>query len=246
MMVTSDWQIGDRIQNRWEVHKIMRGGMGVVYVVYDHELHEPFAVKTVRSRILAFDQHLSERFKQEALVWISLDRHQNIVQASHVEAVAGRPLLFLEYISGGDLSRWIGTQRLTRNLRQALHFAIQLCDGMIYLISKGDVFRRQVVNLTKFPSVDIEPANLRWSAFAASFIVGSEIFSLLVRYVRKLADYVSDREGTSVQSSDNEGAPEREPSQGWNMIHVLTPFTTGFFVNLVYEKVLQVIHTQIS
>lgn len=108
------------------------------------------------------------------------------------------------------------------------------------------VFCRQVVNLTKFPSVDIEPANLRWSAFAASFIVGLAIFPLLVRYVRRLADYVSDRENNSAQSSDSEGAPEREPSQGWNMIHVLTSFTTGFFVNLVYEKVLQVIHTQIG
>jgi len=35
--MASNWQIGDKIENRWEIHKILRGGMGIVYVVYDHE-----------------------------------------------------------------------------------------------------------------------------------------------------------------------------------------------------------------
>jgi hypothetical protein len=42
----AQWNVGDRIENRWEIHKILRGGMGIVYVVYDHEWREPFAVKT--------------------------------------------------------------------------------------------------------------------------------------------------------------------------------------------------------
>ncbi len=33
-MATS-WNIGDRIQNRWEIYHILRGGMGSVYIVLD-------------------------------------------------------------------------------------------------------------------------------------------------------------------------------------------------------------------
>ena len=33
--MTSAWQIGDKIENRWEIHKILRGGMGIVYIVFD-------------------------------------------------------------------------------------------------------------------------------------------------------------------------------------------------------------------
>ena len=33
----SPFKIGDRIGGRYEVHRILGGGMGEVYVVYDHD-----------------------------------------------------------------------------------------------------------------------------------------------------------------------------------------------------------------
>jgi hypothetical protein len=48
----AQWQIGDRIKDRWEVHKIIRGGMGIVYIVYDHEGGGAFALKTFRDKVL--------------------------------------------------------------------------------------------------------------------------------------------------------------------------------------------------
>ena len=30
-----EWKIGDRIENRYEIHQILRGGMGVVYEAED-------------------------------------------------------------------------------------------------------------------------------------------------------------------------------------------------------------------
>lgn len=144
MMMTSDWQIGDRIQNRWEVHKIMRGGMGVVYVVYDHEWHRPQALKTFQDEIFARDPTIAERFTQEALTWINLGLHQNVVQTEVVQAIDGKPYLFLEYVSGGDLNDWIGTPRLMEDLPQVLRFAIQFCDGMSHALSKGIKAHRDV------------------------------------------------------------------------------------------------------
>src|SRR5215211_4515952 len=102
-----EWQIGDRIQERWQVYKILRGGMGIVYVVYDHTHHNAYAAKTFQDKIFASHPDVATRFTQEALTWIHLDEHQNVTNARMVQTIAGKPYLFLEYISGGDLSSWI-------------------------------------------------------------------------------------------------------------------------------------------
>jgi len=135
--VRSSWQVGDQIQGRWEIYKILQGGVGVVYVVYDHQFHEPFAAKTFRDEVLANSPLIADRFMQEVLAWVKLDVHPNVTQARMMERIEGKPFLFLEYVSGGDLGGWIGTPRLLEDLPQTLRFAIQFCDGMIHAVSKG-------------------------------------------------------------------------------------------------------------
>lgn len=51
--MATNWHIGDRIQNRWQIYRILKGGMGVVYVVYDHELHNAYAAKTFQDEVFA-------------------------------------------------------------------------------------------------------------------------------------------------------------------------------------------------
>src|SRR5262245_21173291 len=102
--MTVAWGIGERIQNRWEVHRILKGGMGIVYVVYDKEEHVTLAAKTFQEEIFQRDPAIAQRFTQEALAWIRLDQHPNIAQALFVESIQGKPFLFLEYVNGGDLS----------------------------------------------------------------------------------------------------------------------------------------------
>jgi len=141
------WQIGDVIpdpdtqQKRWEVFNILggykRSGMGIVYVIYDHKWREPFAFKTFQDEVFNRNPTIAARFTQEALTWINLDAHQNVTRARFVQKIEGKPYLLLEYVSGGDLSGWIGTPRLTHDLPQVLRFAIQLCDGMSHALSKG-------------------------------------------------------------------------------------------------------------
>jgi len=140
----SNWQIGDRILDRWEIYRIMKGGMGIVYVVYDHQRREPLAAKTFRDEVFQRDPTIAKRFSQEAYIWINLDRHENVTQARFVETVEGKPMLFLEYVSGGDLSGWIGTPCLTSDLPRILLFAIQFCDGMAHAHSKGIKVHRDV------------------------------------------------------------------------------------------------------
>ncbi|MCP4346263.1 MAG: tetratricopeptide repeat protein [Desulfobacterales bacterium] len=137
------WKLGDKIQNRWEIYNIMRGGMGIVYVVYDYEYHVPLAAKTYKDELFNTPQ-IADRFMHEAYTWINLDRHQNVTPAYYVQIVQGKPFLFMEYVSSGDLTRWIGTPRLIENLSQILRFGVNLCDGMIHARSKGVKVHRDI------------------------------------------------------------------------------------------------------
>ncbi len=142
--MSTDWKPGDRIQDRWEVHKILRGGMGIVYVVYDHQVHEAWAAKTFRKELLAPSPEIAGRFRQECLCWIGLDIHPNIVHAAFVETIEQRPFLFLDYVTGGDLSKWIGTPRLLDNPAEVLRLGIEFCNGMIHAHSKGIKIHRDI------------------------------------------------------------------------------------------------------
>jgi len=141
--VATQWKIGDRIAYRWEIQRILGGGMGVVYIVYDPRSKLPLAVKTFQDEIFARDPNIAEMFTREALACIKLEQHQNITRAHNVEIIQGKPLLFLDYISGGDLTGWIGTRRLL-DLRQVLRFALQFCDGMVHARSKGLTVHRDI------------------------------------------------------------------------------------------------------
>jgi tetratricopeptide (TPR) repeat protein len=142
--VGTNYQVGDQIQGRWEIFRILEGGAGVVYVVYDHAFHEPFAVKTFKDEIFACSPLIADRFSREVLAWLRLDIHANVTQARMMERIEGKPFLFLEYVSGGDLGSWIGTPRLTEDLSQVLRFAIQFCDGMIHAVARGIRVHRDI------------------------------------------------------------------------------------------------------
>jgi len=149
--MATQWQKNDIIpdpntgKDRWQIDKIYKGGMGIIYIVYDTNLREAFAAKTFQDQFLKTD-FLRQRFLREAEAWVKLDMHENVVRARFVQIIRGKPYLFLEYVPDGDLSRWIGTLRL--DLKRILQFAIQFCYGMEHALSKGIQAHR-----------DIKPAN---------------------------------------------------------------------------------------
>ena len=136
--------VGDRMDDRWEIYQIIEGGMGVVYIVYDHEHQTAYAAKTFRDDEIKDHSDSADDFVTEALTWVNLDVHENVARAEFVQTIQGKPYVFLEYVSGGDLSRWIGTPRLTEDLPQVLRFAIQFCDGMIHAAAKGIKVHRDI------------------------------------------------------------------------------------------------------
>jgi serine/threonine protein kinase len=99
----SNWHAGDLIENRWEVQQVLHGGMAIVYVALDLETGERLAAKTYRDDLLNANPDLARRFEREALAWINLDSHPNIVKAKYLKTLHHKPLLFLEFVEGGSL-----------------------------------------------------------------------------------------------------------------------------------------------
>ena len=128
------YALGDKIKSQYEVRRICSGGMGIVYLCYDHSNSRIIALKTIKPEFILSELRQNS-FTNEALTWIELGEHSNIVHATSVETISGQPYIFLECIlgvSGEDpvLRRWLSQGPLPRDM--ALMFALQFCDGMIY------------------------------------------------------------------------------------------------------------------
>ena len=133
------WEIGYKILNRFKILDIIKGGMGIVYIVHDNKWNRKFAIKTFQDKFL-WDEKVIQRFMAEAETWTELERHTNIVFANFVIRVEGKPLIFLEYIDSGDLNHFIGKMGIT----ESLDFAIQFCSGMEYVYQKNGIIHRDI------------------------------------------------------------------------------------------------------
>lgn len=140
------YQPDTRIADRYEVaSRPLMGGMGIVYLCYDHKWHEPVALKTFKADL--WDESAIEGFLDEAHTWVNLDRHPNVVWAKRVELVGGLPYLVLELITGPpdlgpSLADWLKRDRLSLPL--ALNFAVQFCIGMNYIHNKLGILHRDI------------------------------------------------------------------------------------------------------
>jgi serine/threonine protein kinase/Flp pilus assembly protein TadD len=146
--------VSGRIGEQYEVRRVLGGegksGMGVVYVCYDHNAGQLYALKTFQDKYIYSDR-VKDSFKREALAWVLLDGHPNIVQAVCVEYLDDRLYIILEYIEPDDRKRNTMAHYLEEpiSLLQALEWAMQFCDGMAYAASQGVT-----------PHRDIKPDNI--------------------------------------------------------------------------------------
>lgn len=141
------YNIADKIAGRYEVLKIMWGGMGYVLVCKDLKLGIIVALKTFNPE--TFD---IESFRKEARNWIAVGECLNIVEAFDVFVADSVPFVVMEYISsldmGSSLRQWLIASRQL-GLKQILQFAYQACNGIEYAWSKINLVHQ-----------DIKPENL--------------------------------------------------------------------------------------
>lgn len=150
--IAERYQIGEKIDDRYEVLAIHRGTMGVVYGTFDHKEMLPRALKTLQQRY-ASDKGMQDLFAAEAMTWVKLEKHPFIVRAYLVQKFENQPYVITEYIRGqenmgGDLRAWLGHPNL--KLPIAVEMALQIAQGMQHANCKvpGLVHR------------DLKPANI--------------------------------------------------------------------------------------
>ena len=136
------YRIGELIGGRYLILDILGGegksSMGVVYICHDNQHDLVLALKTLQRRFL-LSKRIVDSFKKEALAWIHLEKHPNIVRAYWVREVDDLMFIACEFIEPD----WAGKNTLTAYLKspfslsRVLSWAVQFCHGMEYAASRG-------------------------------------------------------------------------------------------------------------
>jgi Protein kinase domain/Tetratricopeptide repeat len=123
------------------VQRVAHGGMGLVAMGPNAGNRGRWNVlKTIHPEALANDPTLQERFLREALTWVGLWRHPNILSAEFVTQIDGRPFLVLDYAEHGSLADYLA--RGNFNLPTALYFAQHIAAGLLALHTPDPTLRR--------------------------------------------------------------------------------------------------------
>ena len=124
---------------------IGHGGMGDIYLAEDTVLGRQVAVKVLDERF-AQDPDVTKRFTREALAAAKLSGHHNIVTIFDVDECDGRPMIVMEYLSGGTVAERAREGRVDRE--EALAWLEQTATAL------DDAHRAGIVHR------DVKPANL--------------------------------------------------------------------------------------
>jgi serine/threonine protein kinase len=143
---------GDRIGGAYDVLGILGvGGFSVVYLAYSRETRTYYALKTLRDEFLE-QSETRDQFRNEAKVWVDLERHPYVVRAHFIEELGGRLYIGMEYIEPDEAGINSLEGHLARrppDLSQTLRWAVQFCLGMEHAYARGVRCHR-----------DVKPANI--------------------------------------------------------------------------------------
>ncbi len=141
------WRIGTVLLGDYRiVRHLGEGGMGAVYLVKRGSDGMFFAMKSIRAEYL-YDSQFSRLFIREIRTWIDLPEHPHITACRFFRTIDDRMVVFLEYVDGGSLSRWIQDGKLTE-FALVLDIAIQVVRALHATHRSGVVHH------------DIKPANI--------------------------------------------------------------------------------------
>ena len=144
-------EAGDVLLGKYQIESLLgRGGMGLVYRARHLHLHEPVAIKVMRSDV-QLDEEAVERFKREAQAAVKL-KSEHVARIHDVGAFPnGSPYMVMEFLSGADLGTLVDTNGPT-DVPTAVDLILQACDALAEAHSVGIVHR------------DVKPSNLMVTA----------------------------------------------------------------------------------
>ena len=124
---------GYKIGGRYIIHQPLKGGMGEVYLCYDSQGMEAYALKTFQKSYITTQLH--KNLHAEIGNWISLEKHPNIVRCFFLKTIDDIPFIFLEWVVG-DATKGISLRdrlNLVRklSLQEALLIIVDICQGLV-------------------------------------------------------------------------------------------------------------------
>ncbi len=136
-----------------EVRDVKRGNFGIVYIVYDRRAKTIMALKSFQDKYFEIGgaQAVLE-FHAKTTLWRGLGKHENIIEAYLCAELERKPHLLMEYVDGGNLRERLEQGRFS--VPEALFFAIQFCDGIIYAKTTEGMSGVDIVH------GDIKPENI--------------------------------------------------------------------------------------
>jgi len=138
------WHFGDRLGDIFKAVGLRAGGIGVVFFVEDTPFKgRLYAAKTLQSflkpdylNLPSWKQEIiSKAFLEEALPWLEMGQHTNIVSVHlleniiHPETKRNIPFVFSEFIEKGTLLRIIKNKP---SLEEIFNVSLQVCKGLIH------------------------------------------------------------------------------------------------------------------
>jgi serine/threonine protein kinase/regulator of sirC expression with transglutaminase-like and TPR domain len=134
-----EFNVGDVVEQRYEIEKTRRGFMGIVYIAYDRQRRRQVVLKTFQNKFL-WDEEAIARFNAEAELWMRLGGHPNIVRAYDLRTFLGKPHVIAEYVHGGPLRALVGHL----SIQEALDYGIQICLGMSHAVEQVGLLHRDL------------------------------------------------------------------------------------------------------
>ncbi len=140
--------LAPRRSERYEILHAEQGGMGVVYMCYDHAMGVPFVIKTFRDDLFFGDEDVLAGFLHETRLWTKMGAHPHIVRAYGVRMIAYTPYLFLEWVVGRTLKERLVDGPLPP--AEAVEAALMVCEGLLHGRARA----------ASFVHGDLKPSNL--------------------------------------------------------------------------------------
>lgn len=126
-------------------HEIARGGMGIVYKVYDPDLRREMALKVLIEGEGATEETL-KRFLREARAAANL-RHPNIIPVHEMGEIDGQYYFTMDYIIGKSFEDVIGGE-VPMSTNEFVEHMVNVCDALHVAHEQGIIHR------------DLKPANI--------------------------------------------------------------------------------------
>ncbi|SBT66799.1 Serine/threonine protein kinase [Micromonospora sediminicola] len=148
------WRPGETVLDTFRIEEVVEtGGTGFVYRAHHLGWGVDLAVKTPRPD-LASAPGILDLLAQEAQAWTDLDPHPNVVGCNYVQRVGAYPVIFAEWVAGGDLTAAVRDGRC-RDLPRALDVGIQMLRGIGHAHAAGLVHQ------------DVKPSNVMYDGQTA-------------------------------------------------------------------------------